>query len=62
MKEATMYQLNEKYKDCPTRTNEYTIEGKKYIVKSHFVGSKNLNEVLYRLAFAKALKESLSPA
>ena len=47
--------MNDVYKDCPVRTSEYTIDGKKYIVKSHFVGAKELNDVLYRIAFEQAM-------
>ena len=55
----TMEEMNEQYKDCPVRTSEYVIDGKKYIVKSHFLGSKKLDEVLYRIAFQKAIDEIL---
>ena len=51
--------MNDAYKDCPVRTSEYTIDGKKYIVKSHFVGAKELNDVLYRIAFEQAMDEVL---
>ena len=36
----TMEKMNEQYKDCPVRTSEYIIDGKKHIVKSHFIGYK----------------------
>ena len=62
MKDKTMFELNEEYKNCPVRTAEYTIDGKKYVVKSHFVGEKVLNEVLYRIAFQKAMNETLKTA
>ena len=39
-----------------------TIDGKKYIVKSHFVGAKELNDVLYRIAFEQAMDEVLKTA
>lgn len=51
MNNKTLQEMNDAYKDCPVRTSEYTIDGKKYIVKSHFVGAKELNDVLYRIAF-----------
>lgn len=54
-----MFELNEKFKDYPERVSEYVIEGKKYIVHSRFVGEKNIDEVISRLAFERALKETL---
>lgn len=54
----TMFELNEKYKDCPKRTNTYIIDGKNYNVTSHFVGTKDINEVIYRLAFKRAFYET----
>ena len=32
MKQKTMQELNEQYKDCPQRENEYTVCGQKMIV------------------------------
>ena len=60
MKNKTMFELNEEYKDCPKSEQEYTVCGQKMIVMSHFVGNKNLDEELYRLAFDKALDETLN--
>lgn len=40
MKTANAKELNEKYKDCPTREKEIIIDGRVYIVVSHFVGRK----------------------
>ena len=62
MKEKTMFELNDTYKNCPVRTAEYTIDGKKYAVKSHFIGDKVLDDVLYRIAFHKAMDETLKTA
>lgn len=62
MKDKTMFELNEEYKNCPMRTAEYMIDGKKYVVKSHFVGEKVLNDMLYRIAFQKAMDETLKTA
>ncbi len=44
MKKTTLNELNEMYKDAPKRTAEYEIDGKKFIVTSHFVGTKNLDK------------------
>ena len=54
-----MFELNEKFKDYPERVSEYVIEGKRYIVHSRFVGEKNIDAVIGRLAFERALKETL---
>ena len=62
MKDKTMFELNEEYKNCPVRTAEYTIDGKKYAVKSHFIGDKVLDDVLYRIAFQKSMDETLKTA
>lgn len=62
MNNKTLQEMNDAYKDCPVRTSEYTIDGKKYIVKSHFVGAKELNDVLYRIAFEQAMDEVLKTA
>jgi len=59
-KAGKMFELNEKYKDYPERISEYVIDGKKYIVHSLFVGEKNIDEVINRLAFERALKETLA--
>ena len=56
----TMFELKERYKDRPVRTNEYEIDGKKFIVHSHFVGSKDIDKVISEIAFNRALNESLN--
>ena len=48
----------EQFKDCPTRTTVQVIDGCRYIVHSHFVGEKDLDEVMNRLAVDAALNES----
>ena len=60
MRRTSLEELNEKYKDCPSRMAEYNINGKKIIVKSHFVGAKDLNKVLYDIAYNKAMSEMLN--
>lgn len=57
-KKPTMFELNEKYKDYPARTNTYIIDGKTYNVTSRFVGDKDIDEVIYRLAFKRAFYET----
>ena len=56
-KAGKMFELN---KDFPERVSEYEIDGKKYIVHSRFVGEKNIDEVIGRLAFERAVKETLA--
>ena len=56
----TMFELNEKYSSSPVRTSEYEIEGKKFIVHSHFIGSKDIDKVISEIAFNRALNESLN--
>lgn len=55
----TMFELNEKYSAYPMRTNEYEIDGKKYVVHSHFVGNKDIDKVISEIAFNRAACEVL---
>ncbi|MCQ2469820.1 MAG: hypothetical protein MJ100_08425 [Ruminococcus sp.] len=48
----------EQYRNCPTRTTVQIIDGCRYIVHSHFVGEKDLDEVMNILAVDAALNES----
>ena len=59
-RKSAMFELNEKYKDCPVSVNEYLINGKKYIVHSHFVGDKDIDTVIRNIAFHKAMDEVLA--
>ncbi len=59
MKKTTLNELNEMYNDAPKRTSEYEIDGKKFIVTSHFVGTKDLDKTMYQLAFNRACEEIL---
>ena len=56
----TMFELNDQHKYCPVHTNEYEIDGKKFIVHSHFIGCKDIDKVISEIAFNRALNESLS--
>ena len=56
----TMFELNEKYSAYPTRTSEYEIDGKKYVVHSHFIGNKDIDKVISEIAFNKAIAETLN--
>lgn len=55
----TMFELNKKYSACPTRKNEYKIDGKKYVVHSHFVDNKNIDKVISEIAFNHTANEVL---
>lgn len=55
----TLFDLNKKYSDCPVTVSEYEIDGKKYVVHSHFVGNKDIDKVISEIAFNKAISETL---
>ena len=59
MKKTNAKELNEQYRDCPTQEQVFEIEGRKYIVVSHYAGEKDLDEVVYRNAYDQAMKELL---
>ena len=59
MKTANAKELNDKFKDCPTQMMEIEIEGRKYIVVSHFTGKKDLDDVVYKNAYDRAMNEVL---
>lgn len=50
----------EQYKNSPERTTVQVIDGCRYIVHSHFVGDKDLDEIMNKLAFEAAMRESLT--
>jgi len=54
-----IFEYAEQHKGCPEHTNEYEINGKKYIVHSHFVGQKDIDKVLSDIAVSRALSEVL---
>ena len=54
-----IFEYAEEHKDCPEHTNEYEIGGKRYIVHSHFVGQKDIDNVLSEIAVSRALSEVL---
>lgn len=53
----TLEELKQQFKDFPTKKNQYEIDDRKYIVISHFVGDKNVNEILLGLAKKQAYNE-----
>ena len=59
MKNKTMQEMNEQYKDCPVQVNTYVIEGTEYKVTSHFIGDKDINDVMLKYAEDRAMSEML---
>ena len=53
-----MEQLREEFTGAPTSQKEYMIEGKRYIVTSHFVGDKDVDEVLRKIAVNRAYRDA----
>lgn len=54
----TLQELTQQFKDFPTAQQEYEIDDRKYIVVSHFVGNKDINEILLGLAKKQAYNET----
>ena len=52
----TLAEMNEQYKNKPFRESVYEINGKLFAVTSHFVGSKDVDKVLFNIAFRKAFE------
>ena len=52
--DATLVELNERYKDKPVSEATYEIDGQLFTVTSHYVGEKSLDKELYRMAFERA--------
>ena len=59
MNRLDIFEYAEQHKSCPEHTNEYEINGKKYIVHSHFVGQKDIDKVLSDIAVNRALSDVL---
>ena len=45
--DATLVELNERYKDKPVSEATYEIDGQLFTVTSHYVGEKSLDKELY---------------
>ena len=52
-----LQELKQEFSNFSTSQNEYVVNDKKYIVVSHFVGNKNINEILIKLAQKQAYNE-----
>ncbi len=59
MKNKTMQEMNEQFKNCPIQVNEYEVDGRIYRVTSHFIGEKDINDVMYNYAVSRAVGEML---
>lgn len=53
----TLQQLREEFSGAPTSQQEYMIEGKRYIVTSHYTGNKDVDEVIRKIAVNRAYKD-----
>ena len=59
MNNRTMQEMNEQYKEYPIQINTYEVDGRLYRVHSHFIGDKDINDVMYRYAEDRAMSEML---
>ena len=59
MRNMTMSEMNEQNKDCHVSVTEQIIEGKKYIITSHFIGEKDIDTVIRSIAFTRAMSETI---
>jgi len=55
-----MFEMNEQNKYCSVSVTEQIIEGKKYIITSHFIGEKDIDTVIRNIAFNRAMNEAFS--
>ena len=56
-----MQQLSVEHGSAPTSMREYEIGGKKYTVVSHYVGKKNVDNVLREIAVKRAYSDMENP-
>lgn len=52
-----LQELKQEFSNFSRSQSEYVVNDKKYIVVSHFVGNKNINEILIKLAQKQAYSE-----
>lgn len=57
-----MQQLSVEHGSAHTSMREYEIGGKKYTVVSHYVGKKNVDNVLREIAVKRAYSDMENPA
>ena len=58
-KRLDIFEYEKEHLEAPVHTAEYIIDGKKYVVHSHFVGTKDIDKVLMDIAERRALDEVL---
>lgn len=58
----TMQEMNEQFKDCPFHVNTYVVDGTRCIVTSHYIGDKDINDVMMKYAEDRAMSEMLDIA
>lgn len=56
----SLTELNNKYSIFPVEIREYEIGGRKYRVHCHFIGIKNIDKVIQKIAFNRAVTETLA--
>ena len=54
-----LQELKQEFSNFSTSQNEYVVNDKKYVVVSHFVGNKIINEILIKLAQKQAYSEMI---
>lgn len=59
MSNKSMIDRNKQYALCHFHEVTHIINGKVYIITRHFVGNKNVGEVISQLALSKALSETM---
>ena len=52
-----MQQLSAEHSSAPTSMREYEIGGQKYTVVSHYVGKKNVDNILREIAVRRAYSD-----
>ena len=58
-KRLDIFDFAVQHKDCPEHIHECEINGHKYVVHSHFVGTKDIDKVLEDIAVNKAMSDVL---
>lgn len=57
MKKQNIKEKEEQLESCPERVTTQIIDGCKYVIHSHFIGEKDLDETIRKLSFESAFKE-----
>ncbi len=62
MKNKTMQEMNKQFKNCPVHVNTYVVDGTRCIVTSHYIGDRDINDVMMKYAEDRAMSEMLDIA